>query len=205
MILNFWTNMPRQTVQTPIRVYTVCHSICIVWTHYTIVEPHSSNVRVITTNILGVQIFRKFTVPLYIKGGYCNDKVLSKTNQTNMRAQGVHGQSPLSVRNPWTLWSLFMDMVLVCPPRPRVSLHVIKTVHWKCSGSPWKKSVESRESLDGCTDERSWYCKTPKNSDTRRITNYAPNFKEVDGAYWFRVLCPAVCQELCMLGFWNFI
>ena len=28
------------------------------------VEPHSSNFRVITTNILGVRIFRKFTVPL---------------------------------------------------------------------------------------------------------------------------------------------
>ena len=27
------------------------------------VEPHSSNFRVITTNVLGVRIFRKFTVP----------------------------------------------------------------------------------------------------------------------------------------------
>ena len=45
-----------------IRVYTVCHSVCIVWTHYSMVEPHSSNFRVITTNILGVRIFRKFTV-----------------------------------------------------------------------------------------------------------------------------------------------
>ena len=34
-----------------IRVYTVCHSVCIVWTHYSMVEPHSSNFRVITTNI----------------------------------------------------------------------------------------------------------------------------------------------------------
>ena len=30
-------------------VYTVCHSVCIVWTHYSMVEPHSSNFRVITT------------------------------------------------------------------------------------------------------------------------------------------------------------
>ena len=45
-----------------IRVYTVCHSVCIVWTHYSMVEPHSSNFRVITTNFLGVRIFRKFTV-----------------------------------------------------------------------------------------------------------------------------------------------
>ena len=41
-----------------IRVYTVCHSVCIVWTHYSMVEPHSSNFRVITTNFLGVRIFR---------------------------------------------------------------------------------------------------------------------------------------------------
>ena len=54
--------MPGQTVQTQVRVYTVCHSVCIVWTHYSMVEPHSSNFRVITTNILGVRIFRKFTV-----------------------------------------------------------------------------------------------------------------------------------------------
>ena len=45
-----------------IRVYTVCHSVCIVWTHYSILEPHSSNFRMITTNFLGAQIFRKFTV-----------------------------------------------------------------------------------------------------------------------------------------------
>ena len=57
------TDMPGQTVQTQIRlprnslirVYTVCHSVCIVWTHYPMVEPHSSN-------FLGVRIFRKFTV-----------------------------------------------------------------------------------------------------------------------------------------------
>ena len=74
MILRFQTDMPEQTVQTQIRllleeqrsslirVYTVCHSVCIVWTHYSIVESHSSNFRVITTNVLGVRISRKFTV-----------------------------------------------------------------------------------------------------------------------------------------------
>ena len=69
MILSFRTDMPGQTVQTQIRlrsslirVYTVFHSICIVWTHYSMVDPHSSNFRVITTNCLGVRIFRKFTV-----------------------------------------------------------------------------------------------------------------------------------------------
>ena len=42
------------------RVYTVCYSICIVWTRYSIVAPHSSNFRVIRTNFSGVRIFRKF-------------------------------------------------------------------------------------------------------------------------------------------------
>ena len=58
-----WANNadPHQTAPL-IRVYTVCHSICIIWTHYSMVEPHSSNFRVITTNILGVRIFRKFMI-----------------------------------------------------------------------------------------------------------------------------------------------
>ena len=61
-IQSFRTDMPGQTMQIQFRVYTVCHSVCIVWTHYSMVEPHSSNFRVITTNILGVRIFRKFMV-----------------------------------------------------------------------------------------------------------------------------------------------
>ena len=67
MILSFRTDMPGQTGQIQIRllgavwslstlfassslirVYTVCHSVCIVWTHYAMIEPHSSNFRVIT-------------------------------------------------------------------------------------------------------------------------------------------------------------
>ena len=71
MILSFQTDMPGQTVQTQIRsslirVYTVCQSVCIIWTHYSMVELHSSNFRVITTNFFGVRIFRKFTVHLAI-------------------------------------------------------------------------------------------------------------------------------------------
>ena len=67
MFLSFRTDRSGQTVQTQIRgllirVYTVCHFICIVWTHYSMVEPHSSTFRVMTTNFLGVRIFRKFTV-----------------------------------------------------------------------------------------------------------------------------------------------
>ena len=41
------------------------------------------------------------------------------------------------------------------------------------------------------------------------LFDYAPNFEEVDMAYWFLVVrasvCPSVHQEPCMLGFWNFI
>ena len=51
-----------QTQIRLLRAYTVCHSVCIVWTPYSMVEPHSSNFRVMTTNFLGVRIFRKFTV-----------------------------------------------------------------------------------------------------------------------------------------------
>ena len=49
-----WANSadPDQTAPSLIRDYTVCHSICIVWTHYAMVEPHSSNFTVITTNVL---------------------------------------------------------------------------------------------------------------------------------------------------------
>ena len=41
------------------------------------------------------------------------------------------------------------------------------------------------------------------------IIYYAPNFEEVAGAYWFRVVRPSVRasvhQNPSMLGFWNFI
>ena len=61
-----WANSadPDQTAleEQSDQVYTVCHSICIVWTHYCMVEPYSSNFRVITTNILDVRIFRKLTI-----------------------------------------------------------------------------------------------------------------------------------------------
>ena len=48
MILNFRTDRPEQTVQTQIRVYTVCNSVCIFWTHYTKVKQLCTNFRVIT-------------------------------------------------------------------------------------------------------------------------------------------------------------
>ena len=58
-----------------IRVYTVCHSVCIVWTHYSTVGSHSSNFRVITTNCLGVRIFRKFTVYCFVGTSYWTEIV----------------------------------------------------------------------------------------------------------------------------------
>ena len=57
-----WANSADPERSSLIWVYTVCHSVCIVLTHCSMVEPHSSNFRVITTNFLGVRIFRKFTV-----------------------------------------------------------------------------------------------------------------------------------------------
>ena len=49
----FRTDRSVQTVQTQVRLRsgsTVCHSVCIFWTCYSIVKPHSSNFRIITAN-----------------------------------------------------------------------------------------------------------------------------------------------------------
>ena len=70
MILSFWTDMPRQTVQTQIRLLLEQSDQglhCLPFRlhrldSFSIVELHSSNFRVIKTNFLGVRIFRKFTV-----------------------------------------------------------------------------------------------------------------------------------------------
>ena len=58
MILSFWTDMPGQTVQTEEQSDQGLH--CLLFclhrlTHYSMVEPHSSNFRVITTHFLGVR------------------------------------------------------------------------------------------------------------------------------------------------------
>ena len=52
-----WAN---SAVPDPTRVFTVCHSICIIWTHYSTVKPLFFNFRVITANFSGVRIFRNF-------------------------------------------------------------------------------------------------------------------------------------------------
>ena len=65
------TDRSEQTVSTQIkllleeqviRVYTVSHSVCTFWTHYSTIKPLCSNFRVITAIFSDVQIFRSFTV-----------------------------------------------------------------------------------------------------------------------------------------------
>ena len=68
MILSFRADRSGQNSADPvqtapkIRVYTVCHSVCIFWTHYSRVKPLYSDFRVITTYFSDVRIFRSFTV-----------------------------------------------------------------------------------------------------------------------------------------------
>ena len=54
---------PDQTVQSD-QVYTVCHSVCIFWAHYSDIKPNCSTFRIITANFSGFRIFRFFTVNL---------------------------------------------------------------------------------------------------------------------------------------------
>ena len=52
-------------------VYTVCHSVCTIWTHNSMVNPHCSIFRMITAIFLGVQIFRNFTVTVHLSFWGC--------------------------------------------------------------------------------------------------------------------------------------
>ena len=81
-----WVNTADPDQTAPIRVYTVCHSACIVWTHYSMAEPHCSNFRVIITNFWGVRIFRKFMVVPNILAKYKISRLLlaSETEQTGL-------------------------------------------------------------------------------------------------------------------------
>ena len=54
-----WSTLFRSSL---IRVYTVCHSICIFWTHSCMAKPHCSNFR-LTTAIFWV--FKLFTFSWY--------------------------------------------------------------------------------------------------------------------------------------------
>ena len=75
MILSFRTDRSGQKVQTQIRLlieeqsdqglHCLSFRLCIVWTHYSMIEPHSSNFGVITKKNLNVRIFRKIMVCSY--------------------------------------------------------------------------------------------------------------------------------------------
>ena len=80
MFLSFRTDRSGQTVQTRsdcsyrsslIRVYTVCHFVCIFWTRYSMVEHLCLIFRVIAVNFPGVQISRNFTVALEANVSCC--------------------------------------------------------------------------------------------------------------------------------------
>ena len=79
--------------QTLIRVYTVCYSVCIFWMHFSIVKQHCSNFRIITAILLGVRIFRIFTVFKLSVNPY--EPQHDKTNKVTMRlaktlSLGIH-------------------------------------------------------------------------------------------------------------------
>ena len=64
-------------------------------------ESHSSNFRVITTNILGVRISRKFTVPLYplnYKGTFPEWQDLLRMTHVHISHYPVDAQADLSLR-----------------------------------------------------------------------------------------------------------
>ena len=71
IFLSFRTDRSGQTQSSLIRVYTVCNFLCIFWMHYSKETPSCSTFRVITTNFLGVRIFRKFTVLTVYNRGDC--------------------------------------------------------------------------------------------------------------------------------------
>ena len=54
----------------PDQTAPVCNSLCIFWMHYSKEKPFCSTFRVITTNFLGVQKFRKFTVLYHVSAAF---------------------------------------------------------------------------------------------------------------------------------------
>ena len=103
-----------------IRVYTVCHSICIVWTHYSMAEPHSSNFREFTTNFLGVRIFRKFTVLISIPEAM--NKVKHDSNgmpchtatflSLNLRI--TNSTDDTELHSNLSIYTVFLDFISLC-------------------------------------------------------------------------------------------
>ena len=62
--------------------------------HYSKVEPHSSNFRVITTNFLGVWIFRKFTVMSFTALVRMRKWATTRQNQQNSYAPSEDSDQP---------------------------------------------------------------------------------------------------------------
>ena len=96
-----------------IRVYTVCNSLCIVWTHYSMVEPDSSNFRVITTN---VRIFRKFTVVFWY--------VITRDQIYNLQ----HSKWTLSYLRPKNKGRNITDETLLCSLSLKQFLNILWTL-----------------------------------------------------------------------------
>ena len=105
-----------------IRVYTVCHSVCIVWLHYFLVEPHSSNFRVITTIFLGVRIFRKFTVRI---SSYILDTDIGRYAKLD-RADHLCTKCSLGVLGDE------IHFLIVCPALNATRQPLVSLVHDKC-------------------------------------------------------------------------
>ena len=103
-----------------IRVYTVCHSIGMFWTHYSIVEPHCSNFRNITaifrvSKVLGtLQYFHskcnmsKAETPLVL-----NNKSRIMTKPTKWHVRPAKTQISLGIRPVWSESSLCAQWVVM--------------------------------------------------------------------------------------------
>ena len=123
MILSFRTDGSGQTVQTQIRVYTVCKFVCIFWMHYSTVNPSCSNFRVITANVLVVQIFLIFTVrflsierqewELYEPPHNKTNKMTCAPRLIRVFAVRLNLKTPWDLSYPlsaqWRLWSDWAD------------------------------------------------------------------------------------------------
>ena len=85
---NCWIDRPVQNSVDPydyslIRVYSICHSVCIFG--HIMVEPPCSNCRVITANFSGVQIFMSFMEYADI-GNWTGVKFMASNGFTHSRS-----------------------------------------------------------------------------------------------------------------------
>ena len=87
MLISVLSDLSCTSLSSLIRVYTVCNSLCILWTHYSMVSP-CSNVWVITANFrvsesLGVlrYLLNCFCIP-YMSMSLSNKGFTGKTGQS---------------------------------------------------------------------------------------------------------------------------